>query len=312
MKAINKLSAKFLFAVALSGLMGLFTSSLIAEESAVTLPGCFQFDFTSKTGNLYQIFIHAPQGPIPKAGSPVIYVTDGNANFPLLVVALQRRPILTGAIIVGIGYSGSDAREHQRLRTRDLLFPVDSEWVKSLPPQQAANMKEEVGGADQFLEFIEQELKPDIERRFQIDPRGQMLFGHSFGGLFVLHVLFHRPQAFQIYHASSPSIWVNDRSILQEIPGFLVRLEEVDHPISLLVSVGEEENPGFGASPSREEILKRRRQGKNASELVKTLQTISPPLKLDVSFEMFAHEDHGTAMLPAANRAIQLLSRVQP
>ena len=46
------------------------------------------------------------------------------------------------------------------------------------------------GGAHHFFTFIEEELKPQIEKNFEIDKGKQTLFGHSLGGLFALHILF--------------------------------------------------------------------------------------------------------------------------
>src|SRR3546814_19712655 len=46
------------------------------------------------------------------------------------------------------------------------------------------------GGADDFLAFIEHELKPLIAQRYPVDARRQILFGHSYGGLFTLYTLF--------------------------------------------------------------------------------------------------------------------------
>lgn len=69
-------------------------------------------------------------------------------------------------------------------------------------------------GAEQFLAFIEEELKPLIEREVPIDRTRQTLFGHSLGGWLVLYTLFTRSRAFQYYAAGSPSIWWKNRCIV--------------------------------------------------------------------------------------------------
>ncbi|WP_159884176.1 alpha/beta hydrolase-fold protein [Paenibacillus puerhi] len=61
------------------------------------------------------------------------------------------------------------------------------------------------GGAEEFIEFIESELKPLIQSEFFVDRSHQTLIGHSLGGLLVLDVLFSRTSAFQTYIAGSPS-----------------------------------------------------------------------------------------------------------
>src|SRR6202012_4594418 len=52
--------------------------------SPVTLFGASQFDLPSKiAGRTYRIFVYKPVTPAPASGYPAIYVTDGNAMFPL-------------------------------------------------------------------------------------------------------------------------------------------------------------------------------------------------------------------------------------
>ena len=63
-----------------------------------------------------------------------------------------------------------------------------------------------VGSAD-FLKTLITQIKPLVEKQQAIDRQQQMLWGHSFGGLFVLYALFEQPQAFQTWFAASPSLW---------------------------------------------------------------------------------------------------------
>ncbi|HCE8339908.1 TPA: ferric enterobactin esterase PfeE, partial [Pseudomonas aeruginosa] len=50
------------------------------------------------------------------------------------------------------------------------------------------------------------------------------LWGHSYGGLLVLHALFTRPGEFARYAAASPSLWWRDGAILGERAGLEQRL----------------------------------------------------------------------------------------
>ena len=82
----------------------------------------------------------------------------------------------------------------------------------------------EQGGAAEFLQFIEEELKPQIESEFNVDRRRQTIFGHSLGGLFTLYAMFSKPQAFSCYIAGDPSIHWN-QEYLQEL-GALCRTRQ--------------------------------------------------------------------------------------
>ena len=62
------------------------------------------------------------------------------------------------------------------------------------------------GGAGAFLDFFERELFPFVEERYRTQPY-RIVIGHSFGGLFAVHALVHRPAAFDAYVAISPSLW---------------------------------------------------------------------------------------------------------
>ncbi|WP_456636332.1 alpha/beta hydrolase [Bradyrhizobium sp. USDA 10063] len=96
------------------------------------------------------------------------------------------------------------------------------------------------GGADAFLAFLADELKPSLAEAFPIDLDEATLTGQSFGGLFVLYALLHRPDAFRRYLAVSPSLWWNDHALL----GVAKRFVEANHapPASVYMCAGELEN----------------------------------------------------------------------
>lgn len=145
-------------------------------------------------------------------------------------------------MVVGIGYPSDDTKTFGERRTFDLTPAASAEWLKTLPKGPATGKS---GGNDEFLTFIETELKPLIEKKYAIDRKRQTLFGHSFGGLFVLHALFAKLESFQTYLASSPSIWWNDRSVLAEEKAFVAKYAGKEVNARLFVTVGEwEQKPG--------------------------------------------------------------------
>ena len=79
------------------------------------------------------------------------------------------------------------------------------------------------GGAPQFLKFILHQVRPQIDRLAPTDPHKQTLWGHSYGGLFVLHTLFNEPQAFTRYVAADPSLWWQNGLMLQYAEPFFRR-----------------------------------------------------------------------------------------
>jgi len=161
---------------------------------------------------------------------------------------------------VGIGYPG------------DALYDVDRRARDYTPPALAANHERDdahYGGADQFLAFVQTELKPLIEARYPIDPHRQTLFGHSHGGLFTLYTLMSEPDAFQNYLAASPSIWWNDRQLLEHSGPPLSESNLQSKRLWMTVGEAEEPEPLLGkvATSERERRLVARRMRSNVQGL---------------------------------------------
>jgi len=67
------------------------------------------------------------------------------------------------------------------------------------------------GGAAAFLDFLEKEIIPLVDRTYRTVPTDRALLGHSYGGLFALYALVERPGLFQRIIAASPAAgWDHD------------------------------------------------------------------------------------------------------
>lgn len=276
------------------------SAQAVPEWQPVTLPHARQFDLAShRTGQRYRIFISVPETAPPAAGHPVLYVLDGNAAFPsiaLMARTAARRSKVTGLhapVVVGIGYASGDDYD-SAARARDYTLPADGKAGK------------DEGGADLFLDFIEQELKPLIQSVAPIDPQRQGLFGHSYGGLLTLHALFTRPAAFQTYIAASPSIWYADRYVLSEAAGLAaVRPNKA----RVLLTVGELEQaaaPPSAKPGDRAALLAQKRMVDEARDLAAQLDAQKQAYGLErVRFFELARENHGSALFPALSRGLE-------
>ncbi len=89
------------------------------------------------------------------------------------------------------------------------------------------------GGADQFLRFIQDELKPHLAATVPFNV--QALIGHSLGGWFTLHVLLTEPGDFQTFVAASPAIHY-DPSVLDQAKAFGARGWRVWPEIQVLLN----------------------------------------------------------------------------
>ncbi|WP_341523947.1 alpha/beta hydrolase-fold protein [Pseudomonas sp. G.S.17] len=183
-----------------------------AHAEPVTLDGTEQWTMHSAEGREYRIMISLPEGDVPYTGGyPVIYLLDGNAYFPAFHAAKRAQKRLRGSILVAIGYPSDTPLDFVR-RAFDLSPPAPP--ARNDPPQ---------GGQDLFLDFIEQRLMPKVAEHFKVDQDQRSLVGHSFGGMFGVYTLFTRPTLFQHVVAVSPSLWWQDRYLLEPERAFSQR-----------------------------------------------------------------------------------------
>ena len=172
-------------------------------------------DLTSVEGLTYRIIVAPPAGPAPAAGYPVIYIMDGNAWAPMAAEVIRTnldfglRSKVEPAVVVGIGYPIDGAFDMKRR-------PHDLTTASNLPRPVSKVVPTDSGGYEAMVRFVQDRVKPDIEKRFPIDRTRQTLAGHSLGGLFTLRTLINHPDWFQTYLAFSPSIWWHDAALIKE------------------------------------------------------------------------------------------------
>lgn len=159
----------------------------------------------------YQLFIGLPRGYAESTRRyPVPFVTDANYAFPL-IRSIARR-IRNGGedmedfILVGLSYAIGETLEYSRRRDYTPTVNGDQDAVSdmlSAPPVY--------GEAEGYRKFIADEVFPMVAQHYRADMKRTIYAGHSFGGLFGLHVLFTEPSMFEKYIIGSPSLWFDRR-----------------------------------------------------------------------------------------------------
>ena len=76
------------------------------------------------------------------------------------------------------------------------------------------------GGADKYAEFLIGTVKPAIDTRYRTIADDSAVGGSSLGGLVSLHLALTRPEVFKRAAIMSPSVWWNNRAILEEVSAF--------------------------------------------------------------------------------------------
>ncbi len=135
----------------------------------------------------------------------VFYLLDGSWDEDLIPVCGLIRfasfpwvEMIPQALVVGI--TNVDRR-------RDLTHPTSIEEDRLEFPT--------TGGSERFMRFVNDELRPEITRRYG-QAASSTLIGQSFGGLFALEVLRTSPGSFNNYIMVSPSLWWDKGSLIQQ------------------------------------------------------------------------------------------------
>jgi len=131
----------------------------------------------------------------------VIYITDGEwamDPFSFVYKFAEAENFVPPAIIVAVP---NKYVNNANQRDRDFL-PLHV-------PQPAIS-----GGAGNFLSFFKNELIPYIDRTYPTNGTNS-LYGHSYGGLFVLYALLSDPQLFGSYYATDPPYRFNNDYLIK-------------------------------------------------------------------------------------------------
>jgi uncharacterized protein len=289
----------------------LIPASAAADDAPFVLARAKQYDMHSKiNGQTYRIMVTTPRGDATgkTAGNaadsgpayPVLYVLDGDRMFATASeIATELR---AEVIVVGIGYGTDNGREWGARRALDMTPSA----VKGNDLFTRLGWKS--GGGDAFLRVLEEEVKPFVSTRYRVDSTKQILFGKSLGGLITLRALFRNPTAYAGYVVSSPSIWVNNREILNDEAAFSKRARAGELRLRILVtSAGEEQYRGDDPKLLAADTA---RMIDNATELADRLKALNPA-KISVSWVIFPGETHVSVSSASISRAVRFAASLK-
>jgi len=165
---------------------------------------------------------------------PVAYILDGNRNFGIVsgtATLLNTGTDAPKMIVVGIGYVTDE--EHAKLRNRDYLPTV-------------TDIHDFSGGARKFLNFLEEELIPNVESTYRINSNNRLLAGISYSGLFTMYALFNKSTLFNNYLIGSPSMYYDNGTIFNHEEEYAKLNNDLN--VNVFLSVGDLE-AGFDMFP---------------------------------------------------------------
>jgi predicted alpha/beta superfamily hydrolase len=165
--------------------------------------------------NARHITIYLPPGyERGDTAYPVLYMQDGQNLFDP-----QR------AFIAGQHWRLDEAADRvisERSASPMIIVGIDHggpERIHEFTPTYDPSRK--VGGrAGDYARMLIEELKPLIDSHYRTIPNDTGAGGSSLGGLLALHLGLTRPDVFSRVAVMSPSVWWNNRAILQEFDRF--------------------------------------------------------------------------------------------
>ena len=169
----------------------------------------------------YKVWLGIPKHIDKNKPLPAIYMLDGNSVMSRLDEnQLKRLSEQDQLVLVAIGYQ-SNLPFESASRSVDYT-PADASGKIQPDPRSPDRMS---GGSQLFRQVVFEQIMPWVNARADtaqvtIDSQRTALWGHSYGGLFVLDTLLNNqqhPSRFSHYFAASPSLTWADSRILQAI-----------------------------------------------------------------------------------------------
>ncbi|HBM3289244.1 TPA: alpha/beta hydrolase [Klebsiella michiganensis] len=158
----------------------------------------------------YKVWTAIPNAVPPAQGYPILYALDGNAvmdrlSDSLLETFTQKTP----PVIVAIGYQ-TNLPFDQPARAYDYRPKVEEN------PADAGWDRRKRGGSEAFRRLLENTIVENVERGIAINPQQRAIWGHSYGGLFIIDAWLASSR-FQIYFSASPSLGRGNASLLAKM-----------------------------------------------------------------------------------------------
>ena len=284
-------------AIALTAPIGSVAAEAVALPSFVL--GAVHHTLTSEhVPGRFSVDVWTPAPP-PQQPLPVLYVLDGNSQFAMvtqIVTPMMFAGELPPVVIVGIGYEVENPMEIMALRSRDYFPTYTDGWAERMDAQGFPRPYDaKPGGADAFLSFVLEELKPFVEKRYPVDTTDETLVGLSAGGAFGAHVLFGNPSAFERYLIGSPALAFDEGMLFEREAAFAKANDAL--PATVFLSAG--------ALEDRWEIRDETRR------MVATL-TSRGYEKLVFHHHEFPEETHESVLAPTMSRGLRALFGAWP
>jgi len=146
-----------------------------------------------------------------------------------------------------------------------------------------------MGGGRNFLDFIEKELIPYVDKNYRTEPN-RILVGHSLGGLLTLNSYMDENSLFNAYISIDPSMWWDEQMMTEKVDSIL--------PLSLKKKL-------YIATANQGEA--RYERNKKRHDAFYTLLNKKAEEPLHVKIEYFENEGHRSVPLIALYQGLRYI-----
>lgn len=208
----------------------------------------------------YELYIRLPNSYAnTKINYPLIVINDVKYAFPIAsgMMHLMGGVDIKEAILVGISYSKGDSGDFSRRRDYTPTAMADRPGS---------------GHAKDYIQFIGQQIIPEIKKHYRVDDKNKVFVGHSYGGLLGTYILTHQPELFDHYILGSPSLWYDDKVMFEMEANYAKQHKDMKANVAFFVGSNENNTPPMVDDLLAFETQLRSRQYPNLKMTVEVLQ----------------------------------------
>lgn len=247
-----------------------------------------------------EIWVYIPENYSAKNEKkkyPVLYLLDGDSHYYSVSGMVRQLSVVNGNTIlpemIVVAIPNSD-----RNRSRDLTpTHVDIDFFSD------DSITYESGGGDKFLNFLENELVPYIEKNFPVNSY-RTYVGHSFGGLSVINALVKKPYLFNNYIAIDPSLWW-DNMAFKNYADSILKTDNFEGK-ALYVAIANTMEKRMEIQNVQKDTTKNTAHIRSILQFVKSLENNSTN-NLDFKWKYYSGDNHGSVPLISVYDGLRFL-----
>jgi predicted alpha/beta superfamily hydrolase len=237
-------------------------SNILDEERTCLISLPDSYNHSSEVDKKYPIIILLDGYTHFKTASGIVHFMSSNRN---------RNNLMPESIIIAI--ENID-------RERDFT-------VTKIKTKRPNNM----GGGRNFLNFIEKELVPYIDKKYKTEPF-RTLVGHSLGGLLTLNSYMDKNSVFNAYISMDPSTWWNEEMMKNKVDS----ISSISLDKKLYIATANQGETNYERNKQRHDSLY-------------TLITKKSDKPQNVEIEYFEKENHRSVPLVALYEGLKYINQ---